>query len=73
MPSLLLPLPPQSIRVVLTPTSAAHSLRIRCAAGTQVARWLKWGKTGNHLFLVGIFVVLTSHLRRTCKFSHREL
>jgi hypothetical protein len=29
---------------------AAHPLRIRCAAGTQAARWLKWGKTGNHLF-----------------------
>ena len=33
--------------------SAALPLRFHCAVGTLAARWLKWGKTGNHLFLVG--------------------
>jgi hypothetical protein len=37
---------------------AAHALRICCAAGTQAACWLKWGKTGTIFFLVSFLVGL---------------
>jgi hypothetical protein len=46
--------------------SAAHPLRIRCAAGTQAARWLKWGKTGNHLFPGGRSTHTLSLTQRAC-------
>ena len=44
------------IRVVLTPPAAAHPLRFHCASTALPLRWLKLGKTGNHLFPGGRYL-----------------